>query len=283
LADPARRAREALGNRLQDLRKTAGLTGTALAARLGTGWDQPKVSRIERGKQLPTPDEIVAWASETGANPEELITMRDRAAAEYDTFRSRYTAAGASGFQDAIGAAEARATRVAEYQSIVIPGILQTPDYARDLLHLEGGPATYGTSEDEISHMIAARQRRQAILFEPGRQIIQLLGEGALRTRFASPAAMRGQCEQIARFAESLTTAVIGVIPFTAPVPVLPAMTGWRLRDDLAIVESAGGELDIADPVEVQRYWKYTQMLLDVAVTGQRAAGLCRAVAGEMN
>ena len=57
--------------------------------------------------------------------------------------------------------------------------------------------------------MIAARLRRPAILYEPGRDITLILGEAALRTRVASPAAMQNSFEHIARLAETLTTATI--------------------------------------------------------------------------
>ncbi len=42
--------------------------------------------------------------------------------------------------------------------------------------------------------MIASRLRRQAVLYEPGREVVLLMGEGALRTRLASPAAMSWGC-----------------------------------------------------------------------------------------
>jgi transcriptional regulator with XRE-family HTH domain len=53
-------AREALGQRLRDIRKNAGLSGVALAAR--AGWtNSSKVSKIEHGKQTPPEDDIRAY------------------------------------------------------------------------------------------------------------------------------------------------------------------------------------------------------------------------------
>lgn len=60
-------AREALGVRLRELRMSAPdgrLTGTELARRLG--WPQPKISKLENGRQTATPDDLRAWADETG-------------------------------------------------------------------------------------------------------------------------------------------------------------------------------------------------------------------------
>jgi hypothetical protein len=260
------------------LRLATGATGAQFAARLGAGWRQPRVSKIETAKQLPTRDDINAWAAATNADPAELLDLLDRARIEYSTFRERIAdLAGVDRLQDAIGAAETAATRIAHYQPVLIPGILQTADYARELLHLPTGPAQAGASDEDINRMIAARLRRQAILYEPGRDITILMGEGALRTNIASPATMHAQREHIARLAETLTTATIAILPFNTHAPIA-TLHGWSLTDDLATIETDAGNLEIADPTHVERYWHHTRLLLDAADTGIDAAALCRRV-----
>jgi transcriptional regulator with XRE-family HTH domain len=281
LATPTQRARQALTQRLRQLRLATGATGAEFAASLGDGWGQPKVSKIETGKQLPTADDVGAWATATHADPTELLELLDRARVEYASFRERYLdVAGADQLQDAIGAAEAAATRIAHYDPMLIPGILQTADYARELLHLPSGPAQSGATDEEISRMIAARLRRQAILYEPGRHITILTSEAALRTRIASPATMHAQLDHLARLAESLTTATIGVIPFAAHAPIA-TLNGWGITDDLVTVETDAGNVEIADPEHVRRYWEHTRLLLDAAATGVDAATLCRRINDE--
>jgi transcriptional regulator with XRE-family HTH domain len=263
------------------VRKRAGLSGVELASKLGAGRDQPWVSKVETGKRLPRPDDIEAWAAATNTDPGELHDLLDRARREYATFQELYAqAGGAAALQDAIAAAEAEATRIAKYQPALILGLLQTGPYADEMLHRLGGPAEV-TPEDEISRMIGARLRRQAFLYEPGREITLLMGEAALRTQLASPPTMRDQLAHIARLAKTLTTATIGIVPFSAPMPVV-TLTGWALRDDLLTIETGGGDLQLADPAEVERYWRYTQALLDVAATGQAAAELCRRAATDL-
>jgi transcriptional regulator with XRE-family HTH domain len=282
LATPTQRARQALTHRLRQLRRSSGATGAEFAARLGDGWGQPKVSKIETGRQLPTAEDIKAWADATGADAAELADLLDRARIEYASFRERYVdVAGADQLQDAIGAAETAATRIAHYDPMIIPGILQTADYARELLHLPSGPAQSGASDEEISRMIASRLRRQAILHEPGRDITLLIGEAALRTRVASQAAMRAQLDHIARLAETLTTATIGAIPFSTQAPIA-TLNGWGITDDLVTVETDAGNVEIADPEHVQRYWHHTRLLLAVAATGSDAAELCRRINNEI-
>lgn len=148
--------------------------------------------------------DIEAWAAASGADAADLLELLDRARIEYASFRDRFVElAGADRVQEAIGAAELAATRIAHYEAVIVPGILQTADYARELLHLPSRPARSGASEEEVSRMIASRLRRQAILYEPGRDITLLLGEGALRTRVAAPPTMHAQREHIARLAEA--------------------------------------------------------------------------------
>jgi transcriptional regulator with XRE-family HTH domain len=283
LAASTQRTRHQLAERLRNLRLASGATGAQFAVRLGEGWRQPRVSKIETGKQLPTAADINAWAAATGADPAELLDLLNRARIEYSTFRERIAdLEGVDRLQDAIGAAETAATRIAHYQPVLIPGILQTADYTRELLHLPSGPAQSGAGDEEINRMIASRLRRQAILYEPGRDITVLMGEGALRTNVGSRPTMHAQRQHIARLAETLTTATIGILPFTAQAAIA-TLHGWSLTDDLATIETDAGNLEIADPEHVQRYWHHTQLLLDTAATGTDAAALCRQINDENN
>src|SRR6266699_62482 len=65
MSSSVHQAREALGNRLRDLRRDAGLTGRDLAAL--AGWHSSKVSRIEYGKQSPSEEDIRIWCRHTDA------------------------------------------------------------------------------------------------------------------------------------------------------------------------------------------------------------------------
>src|SRR2546429_3964159 len=58
-------AKQALGDRLREIRVNAGLTGRRLA--LLAGWDRTKVSKIEHGRTTPTPADIQTWCQLTKA------------------------------------------------------------------------------------------------------------------------------------------------------------------------------------------------------------------------
>ena len=274
---PNRRAGEALTEALREARRSAGLTGAGLADVLGSGWAQPKVSKIESGRQAPTASEIRAWADATGVGPESFTALHERARHEHSAFLEAHRSEGdGAQHQEAYGIAEAAAQVLVSFHPNIVPGLLQTPEYARALLAL-AGPGDHGAGPEEVSNVIAARLRRSAILYEPGRSITLLVGEAALRHLVGSPDIMRAQIEHVARLATT-TRASIGIIPFES-VPVL-IQHGWDQRDQIVTVETTAGDLEVADPVEIARYEHWTQLLLEHALTGPAAAERCAQIIG---
>ncbi|TQL66921.1 transcriptional regulator with XRE-family HTH domain [Nocardioides albertanoniae] len=269
---PDHRAAEALTEALRDARRSAGFTGAGLADALGSGWAQPKVSKIESGRQVPSAADIQAWAEATGVDPEKFVALHARARHEVSALReARRSAGGVEGRQEAYAIAESAAQVLASVHPSMVPDLVQTPDYARALLALAGAGGGDADPE-EASSAIASRLRRSAVLYEPGRSITILLGEAALRHLIGSPSIMRAQIEHIGRLATS-TRATIGIVPFES-VPVL-LRHGWDQRDKIVTVETTAGDLEVADPAEVARYERWTRLLLEHALVGQEAADRC--------
>lgn len=267
MAAPARRARDALSTHLRQARRDANLTGVAMAAQLGPGWAQPRVSKIESGRQLPTEDDLTAWAKVTGTDAAQLFALYRRALHEFEVFRDAYPAYGdAAGHQARYAAAERAAKLLFLYQPLIVHAVLQTPDYARAVLNLPGGPADHGATRDQIDRMIAERMRRASILWEPGRAITVLIGEAALRNQVGSAKIMRRQVDHINNLATTLTHARVGIIPFDR-CPILP-LHGWEQRDSIISIETTAGDLEIADPTEVKQYEHWGQLLTDAASFG---------------
>ena len=265
-------------------RREAGLTGTALAEKLnkpGQPWSQSKVSKIEAGRQMPTEEEVRAWADALGADPSRLMAIQERASWEYSVFRDAFEEEdGAAALQRAYAAAESAATKVFSFHPTVVSGLCQTAAYATALMKLVGGPVDHGASEDDVDRMIAARMRRGPILYEPGREVTVLIAEASLHARIGGSAVMRAQLEHIAGLATS-AKATVGVIPLSE-FPVVVGH-GWYQRDQVVTVEAAGGDLEIADPVEVARYERWAEVLRSVALTGAEAAELCSSIARDVH
>ena len=268
------RERRRLAEALKQLRVGAGLSGARLAEMLG--WQQSKVSKIETRKQLPTEDDVAAWvgaAGGTGETAGELLAILRSARIEFAAWKDAYRESGADGVQADILELEAQSSRIAEFQPAMISGLLQTAEYARESFHLACGPRSYGRDEDEIDRTVANRMQRQQVIYQPGKQVQIVMLEGALRTRLVSVPTLAGQLDRLMAVA-GLPSLELGIIPFEAAVPIWPF--GFRLYDDLVIVEHINGEPQFSDPDMVARYGKYLELLREAASTGPEAAAVIR-------
>jgi hypothetical protein len=109
--------------------------------------------------------------------------------------------------------AETRATQIHEWDSRVVPGLVQTEDYARSVIRA-GQPRI---SPDELERKVAARLERQAIFTrESGRPMYwAVIHEEVLRHVVGSPEIMRGQLDRLVEAADS-PDIIIQVLPFSA-------------------------------------------------------------------
>jgi transcriptional regulator with XRE-family HTH domain len=278
-------AQRRLGARLRELR--GGIGQVALAEQLSQatepgesgGWSQSKVSKVENGKHLPTPDEIRAWARLTGADPAELLELREQASVTYDEFRASFAAPGGAGkLQESYLEDDENARLIFEYQPGFIIGWGQTDRYTEELLRLPSGPGSAGASDAEIATLILRRRDRQNRLWEtgprrPDREVGMIMGEAAIHQRVGSEAVMRGQLDHLAGLARRHTWMTIGVIPLSAPMPIAP-VSGFLIHDDVVRIETLGGVLEVVDPAQVAVYHECRRRLLEAAVTGDALADL---------
>lgn len=277
------RERRKLAEQLKELRRSSNLSGTELARRLG--WAQSKVSRTENAKQLPNEEDIRGWARVTEAPTEildELFGLLQRAQSESIGFRERYRAAGGlTSLQSDIRVLESQATRIVHFQPALIPALLQTADYAREMLHLPSGPLLHGSTEDDIAGIVAVRLQRQQVLYQAEKKIDVVLLEGALRCRLCTPATLLGQLDRLVVLL-GLPSLELGIIPFTSQMPVYP-LSGFDLYDnDVLSVETVIGETWVNDSAEVAKYLKVFEMLQGAASFGDEAAAIIQRVAGEL-
>ncbi len=257
-------------------------SGAELARR--TGWVQPKVSRLETGAQLPTEDDLRTWAQHTGASSEEteaLLDMLSAARVEYTPTADLLARGALARRQAHIGAMEAAATRIGEYQPAFLPGLVQTPAYTRALLELSGSARSKGASDAELDRIVAARAKRQALLSEPGRRWQFVIGETAL---WSAPDTREVQLDQLDHLVvvSELPGVELGVIPLRAPMPALP-LSGFRLLDDeFVFVESLAGEQRLDDPEEIAPILRAFKVLRGAAATAGQTTALIQRVAAEL-
>jgi transcriptional regulator with XRE-family HTH domain len=282
LTAPRNPHRARLAARLRALRAAAGLSGSRLAEQLG--WPQPRVSKLETGKQIPTENDLDAWLIATRAGEEqasELAGLLSAARIEYATWRGvQRTAGGLAGRHAERAAWEAATTRIAEYQPAMIPGLVQTAAYARALLT---SPLAHAMdiTEADADALVAERVKRQDILYQPGRTIEVILGEAALWNTPGTVAVLQGQLDRLISFAE-LPSLELGLVPRDVPMPIAPLGCFAVYDNEFVLVETLTGEQRLDDPDEVATYLKAFNQLRDACATGPDAIALIRHVIDEL-
>jgi transcriptional regulator with XRE-family HTH domain len=107
---------------------------------------------------------------------------------------------------------ELQAVRIHQWETRVVPGLLQTEDYARSVISA-GNPRI---AQVELDRKVNARLDRQRILERDKPPMYwTVVGEGALRQVIGSPAIMAAQLDRLFE-ADRSPDVVIQVIPFTA-------------------------------------------------------------------
>lgn len=264
-----------IGAALKVLRIRAGMSGSALARAIG--WSQAGVSRAELGQRRISVHDAQQWAAATGAPPEaraELAALVEDAAREVRSWWNVH-AGGLARRQHEIADLEARSERISNYQ-LVVPGLLQTAEYAAQALALADV-----SGQGNIPTAAAARMRRQEILYDQGRRFDYVLPESALHQRLvASPAGMRAQADRLLSI-DSLPNVSIAVLPLAADPPMLPS-AGFVIYEipgePLVLIETLTDELLFGGDRELSAYRKAFARLREASVTGDEAHALIRAV-----
>ncbi|MFG2343184.1 helix-turn-helix domain-containing protein [Streptomyces phaeochromogenes] len=207
---PAVRRRK-LGAELRALRARAGLK-SGEAARL-VGWHQSKVSRIETGRSGVKPADVELLLDAYEVRDAELRELLVVLAGSDDGGRHHwwhaYRGLLPSTYSDFISL-ESQASVMRTLENSVVPGLLQTPEYAREvtLAAVDGAP------DDKVDALVEVRLARQDVLrSNPPLQLSAVLDEAALRRTVGGPGVMARQLEHL-REAAQLPHVRIQVLPF---------------------------------------------------------------------
>lgn len=265
---------ENLGRRLRALRVAAGLAGKELAADLG--WPASKVSRIELARQNASPADVDAWVTATRGTDDErtrLLGLLDQAREDQNTFRQR-SKRGQAPVQAGYNALVQSCTRVREFHTTVIPGLLQTPDYARAILTA----ATRFNPVPDVEDAVATRMERQQYLYSP-RRFEFVVAEPVLRWGIAPPDVMRAQLDRL-QSAIGLPNVRLGILPLGVALDFVPLHT-FEIYDELVCVETMSREHRHAG-AEARTYLDAFKAIQAAAVTGDDARQLLLRVASDL-
>ena len=262
--------REALGIRLRELRRDAGITGRELAAR--EQWHESKVSKIEYGKIRPSEKDIRAYCRHTGTLDQlpDLLASLHNLDAAYIEWR-KVLATGTKRRQQQSVKLEAEAKHIRNWQPHVIPGLLQTADYAAAILR--SSVEFYG-APDDVDEGVAKRMERQQVLYRRNHRFHFLIAEQALYTTAGSDGVMLGQLDRLNGII-GMPRVTIGIVPKTTDT--VAAVENFVMYDNRMVrIEALTAELTITQPREITLYGKTFDTLAGQSVTGERARELIR-------
>lgn len=263
--DPSSSPRALLGAELRHAREKAGLSQEELGQRLFVSGSF--VGQLEAGTRRMQPEYARLLDEVLGT---ENFFQRNCAASAKSQYPEHFAEA---------AEAEAEATEIREYAPLLIPGLLQTPAYARAVCRAYQPTA----KEEKIEELVAARVDRAQILGDPTAPLLwAVIDEAALRRVAGGREVMAEALLHLAELARR-GRAIVQVLPFEAGAH--SAMEGsLKLMDfedapPLVYFEGVGtGRLE--DDPAIVKHQRFTyQLLTAYALSPQNSLALIDAMA----
>ncbi len=273
---PVRQRR--VSTELRELRKKAGLTCADVARALGTSIT--KVSRMETGDRGLYVDNVAAMLGlyHVPARRREEILDLVRNGGEPNWWQLKPTDLPTE-WRDLI-ALENDAITITNFEPLVIPGLLQTPEYATTLIS-----GTKELSENEVNKLVATRMGRQALLTKRNAPTIQaIIDEMVLRRPIGDPGMMHRQLQHLLTSAQR-PNITLQVVPFAAGAT--PALSGPIVVLDLADgrsvihLEAQRAGAFLSEESHIQAIKLAIRRLRAVALAPEESMRLIAGIAGE--
>jgi transcriptional regulator with XRE-family HTH domain len=261
--------RDRLRAELQRHRMRAGLSGRALADKVGV--KQATISRVERGHTLPSIKMVNAWLAAVGADEGDRARLRELAEAVHGETRGWGELLGDAGHnQDEARLRETETVLARNFQPSVVPGLLQTPEYARAVLRI--GRTT------NVESAVATRIERQQALYDEGRTFHFLIAEQVLHWPVGGHEVLAAQRDRLVSLAR-LRSVELAVVPAGATVLVpWHNFVVWDTADGGRYVttELFHGAQEVTAAESVDLYVEVWERLWAAAAHGSEAVELIR-------
>lgn len=270
-------ARNALGKRLRELRQAAGFSGRQLAESLS--WPPSKVSKLENGRQTPTDDDIRGWTRATGAEGETGALLASLHTLEVQHAEwQRILRTGLKPRQQQLIEWDQKTRLFRAFEATVIPGLLQTGEYARSRF---AESIRRLKLPNDINEAVAARVQRQEILYRPDKRFHFVLTEAALRLRLCPSEVMLGQLDRLISLS-SLPNVRLGIISFETQYTTSPWHGFWLYDNERVLVETFSAALDLRQPQEIELYGNAFEQLAAAASYGRSARAIVNRVIDDL-
>ncbi|MDQ1678054.1 MAG: hypothetical protein QOF58_6654 [Pseudonocardiales bacterium] len=266
-------ARRELGQQLRALRELSGLSGQRVAQALG--WSQAKVSRIEKARTRAEAADIAKLLDVLNVEPgrrDALLLLAELAAGPPETWRNS-SRTGLTRRQQDFVAFEAAATRIRHYQPLLIPGYLQTTEYARRVLAM----ADANDLERRLESRLA---RRQIVIGDSAPSYEIVLLDSALRWR-PGPATVMAEQLDLLRKMVRRPNVTVRVVPLDREQnsfvqhPFVLYDFGEASPTE-GLVETTTTDLRITDEDEVEALGRFFGRLSSSALSQRDSLSLIR-------
>jgi transcriptional regulator with XRE-family HTH domain len=279
--NPTLRARR-LALELLRRREAAGLTREETARQLE--WSTSTIFRIETGRSRPQPGNVkvlLELYGVTGPERDGLIRLAREARQPgwWHSFRDVLP----NPYEVFIGL-EAGAASIRNFEPVVVPGLLQTEEYARQMSR--GGPREL--DRDDIERRVQVRMERQRILTREDRpRLWAVIDEAVIRRAVGGPEVMAEQLRHLIECAEQGKT-TLQVVPFSAGAhagttgPFIILDFPEPTDPSVVYVETLAGDLYLEECADVDRYTLAFDRLLAAALHPDDSVRLVQQAADAM-
>jgi transcriptional regulator with XRE-family HTH domain len=268
----------ALGAELRRAREEAGFGLRQLAAQLGIS--HATVSRWENGARSPKPEDVAAYLAKVDASAEQRAQLVELAR---DPDGSHWLSVGMPDQHRQLSALleiEREATSITTVSPLLVPGLLQTAEYAREIMISAEVP------RDEVDMRVAVRiGRREALARKQPAELKAFIGESVLHQRIGGAVVMTDQLRALRK---------CGTMP-NVDLRIIPMSSGWHpgLEGPFSLDEFAGrtpvvhlenriSALFLHEPDEVAAYRHAVDKVDEVAMGSSESAELIDDIVGRM-
>lgn len=263
-----------LAAELRRLRTAADMTREDASAK--TGINYATLYRIETARARPQMRTLAALLQLYGVEQDQREYLNDlcRDAATQGWLRPYHSELPEE--YTAYISFESEAQGVRNYESLFVPGLLQTENYARAVIRGVLPSAT----EDEVEDLVRARMERQNVLTKPAPlKLWAVLDEAALHRVVGGEDVMREQLDHLV-IAAKPPNVTVQVVPFDAGAH--PGMPGQfivldfvdPMDTDLVYIDSMAGDLFLESDVDITRYRAIFDNLVANALSPRKSAAL---------
>ncbi|MFI1108465.1 MULTISPECIES: helix-turn-helix domain-containing protein [Streptomyces] len=199
------------------IRRWRGELKSGEAAKLMPGWDTTKLSRIERGLYRISGDDVRTFTAKLGVEDpegvEEVASVAEEPAGGAHGWWKAYDSRVSEPLIDFVQL-ESRASKIRMHHPVVIPGLLQTPGYLREII---GGPSA-AISPEQAEILVSIRLARQEVLTRTDNPVEfhALVPESAFHATIESgPGVMKDQLRKLLDVSERPNVR-LQILPLTA-------------------------------------------------------------------